>query len=597
MYRIKYYDEDIYIPGSKTFIALEPALDREENKAGSLTFSLLCDHPLYKRITKLKLGVVVLDDEKVIFRGRVIDSNQNFDNELEMTAEGKLAVLNDSHCRPYEFSGTPEELFEWFIDNHNSQVSDEQKLIKGSVTVTDPNNYITRSWDRGDKTWKLMNSRLLDTLGGYFVIRYEADGDYIDWLDSFEEYSSQTVEFGSNLLDLSQFIDATGTCTACVPYGAEIMNVSYVAVDTEAASWQIGKFYIFADDETYSLIQTEETFNAAVSAGTTIYEVSSMEGTGKRLTVETVNDGKDYIINEAAAAEYGIIYADAELVTWDDVTRPENLLEKATNWLNNKGVMFKKTVESTFLDLSKLGVDVDKIEMYHNVILKSAPHNIESSYLVRKMYLKLDAPEETEVSLGDSEYTLTDRTADSDKQTNDIAQKVDKIESDYTTNDKMHSAIAEELITATSQILQAAEEITIGILAGYTSVSDLETYKQEIENLFAVNKDGFNFEFEQMEEKLGELGNTVNTQSQYIRLIEGAIHIGHSDSPVTAVFDNDALEFRYNGSMVARFTNEVLEVRNISAENQVAFFDQWAIRKGAYVSGKGYNLNDVWIGG
>ena len=81
------------------------------------------------------------------------------------------------------------------------------------------------------------------------------------------------------------------------------------------------------------------------------------------------------------------------------------------------------------------------------------------------------------------------------------------------------------------------------------------------------------------------------------RLVEGEIHIGKSDSLVTTIYTNDALEFRYNGQMVARFTNDLLEVRNISVDNQVAYFDQWAIRKGAYVDGVGYNLNDVWIGG
>lgn len=158
-------------------------------------------------------------------------------------------------------------------------------------------------------------------------------------------------------------------------------------------------------------------------------------------------------------------------------------------------------------------------------------------------------------------------------------------------------AVSEEIIEVTSQILQTSEEITLGILAGYTTASDLEAYKKEIENLFKTNEEGFSFEFSQLKAKLTELGNEIIEQEQYIRLIEGEIHIGKSDSPITSAYTNDALEFRYNGQMVARFTNEMLEVRNISVENQVSFFDQWAIRKGAYIDGVGYNLNDVWIGG
>lgn len=176
---------------------------------------------------------------------------------------------------------------------------------------------------------------------------------------------------------------------------------------------------------------------------------------------------------------------------------------------------------------------------------------------------------------------------------NDVATKEDV---DSKINDEATS-IREEIIEQSSYLLETAEEITMGILAGYTTVSDLETYKKQIENLFSASEEGFSFEFKQLSEKLTDLGNEISNQQQYIRLINGEIHIGDSNSPVTSVYTNDALEFRYNGNMVARFTNDVLEVRNIAADNQVAFFDQWAIRKGAYVTGKGYNLNDIWIGG
>ena len=134
-------------------------------------------------------------------------------------------------------------------------------------------------------------------------------------------------------------------------------------------------------------------------------------------------------------------------------------------------------------------------------------------------------------------------------------------------------------------------------LALEAKAEDLDTYKTEIENLFKTAEEGFSFEFSQFSEKLTALGTEVSDQKQYIRLIEGKIYIGNSESPITTVYTENGLEIRFNGQMVARYTNEVLEVRNVSVDNQVAFFDQWAIRQGAYVEGVGYNLNDVWIGG
>lgn len=713
MYRIKYYDKDIYIPGDDSFSVLDPILNRKENKAGSLEFSMLPEHPYYGQLEKLKLGVTVLEDEKVIFKGRIRSSEGDFDNENELKAEGKLAVLNDSQCRPFKFTGTPEELFEYFLDNHNSQVSDEQKLKKGNVTVTDPNNYITRSWKETAKTWPLMNSRLLDTLGGFFVVRYEEDGDYLDWLKEFDKHSSQKVEFAENLLDVYIFIDAAETYTACIPYGAKIVVNNYEEVEIETATWEEDKYYLLTND-IYSLIATEDEFNSAAAAGDHIYEITSSETTDERVTIESVNDGKDYIINEEMAAKYGVIYAPTELVTWDDVSRPENLLEKSSNWLNNKGVSLKETVEATALDLSKLGFDIGKIDIFHNVQVSSAPHSLEASYLVSKMQTLLDAPEETRIRLGSSKQTFTDRNIRDKKRTDNVIQRVEKIEADYVVNEqlgdysdgedgksayeiwleagntgtvddyleslkgetgtsvessaryyllqsenleapaapteyppsegwtdtepefneenigdlytvdctvfsdgtwaytdvslstsyeaakaayKRAEAVTQELIEISSKILQTSEEVTLGILAGYTKTSDLEAYKKQVENLLKVNEEGVSMEFEQMAAKLNELGGEITTQKQYIRFIEGSIYIGHSDSPYSSVYTNDTLEFRYNDQMVARFTNEVLEVRNISAENQVAWFQQWAIRKGAYIEGVGHNLNDTWTGG
>lgn len=599
MYRIKYYDKDIYIPGDDSFSVLDPILNREENKAGSLEFSMLPEHPYYGQLEKLKLGVAVLEDEKVIFKGRIRSSEGDFDNENELKAEGKLAVLNDSQCRPFEFTGTPEELFEYFLDNHNSQVSDEQKLKKGNVTVTDPNNYITRSWKETAKTWPLMNSRLLDTLGGFFVVRYEEDGDYLDWLKGFDKYSSQKVEFAENLLDISIFIDATETYTACIPYGAKIVVNHYEKVEIETATWEEDKYYLLAND-IYSLIATEDEFNSAVAAGDHIYEITSSETTDERVTIESVNDGKDYIINEEMAAKYGVIYAPTELVTWDDVSRPENLLEKSSNWLNNKGVSLKETVEATALDLSKLGFDIEKIDIFHNVQVSSAPHSLEASYLVSKMQTLLDAPEETRIRLGSSKQTFTDRNIADKKKVEDTAERLGKIEADYVNNEKMSSTIAKELLETSSQILQTSEQIVMGILAGYTTVDALETYKKQIENTLTVSEQGFNYEFKRLEEILTELGKVVTTQNSYIRLKNGEILIGQTGenaSPVMTVYTNNGMEIRFNNITVARYANGVMEVTNIFAGNQVAYWHQWATRKGAYIEGKGYNLNFMWIGG
>lgn len=164
-------------------------------------------------------------------------------------------------------------------------------------------------------------------------------------------------------------------------------------------------------------------------------------------------------------------------------------------------------------------------------------------------------------------------------------QKIEAVVSDVENN-------TDEIQSVASRISQEAEEITLSIVKDYATISELEEQKNNLENLLKVNQDGFNFEFNRLSEKLTEVGKEVQTQKEWIRLLNGEIHIGKSDNPITSVYTNNALEFRYNGQTVAKFTNDYLEVRNIKVENQVQFSSLWAIRPG-----QDNNLNDVWLGG
>ena len=618
MYTFEFYNDALHIPGDDDRFLIKPVINTGANQSWTVKAQIRNTHPNFAKLSQLKFGFKVKKNGEMFLKGRILEFKRDFNNTYSLYVEDKLAALNDSQCRPKEFAGSPEELFDWFLDNHNSQVSDEQKLLKGNVTVADPNDYISRSWEKADNTWNLMNSRLLDTLGGYLVIRYEEDGDYLDWLEGFSDFSTQSIEFGKNLTDFEQLIDAEETYTACIPYGAEIINYEYGEIDTESTTWEADKYYTLSG-ETYILIKSESAFNTAVSSGTAIYEITSSEGSGQLLTIESVNDGKDYLINENRAGIFGTIYAPADLTTWEDVGRPENLLEKASDWLNNEGIMLKETIELSAVDLAMTGADINAFEMYKNVAIKSEPHEIDISRLITHLTIAADLSEVTKVVLGSSRLTLSSQNVEAKKQNAAVLAKI------KTTYNKALTVTEETIAEASSQILRTAEEITLGILAGYTTTSDLETYKKEMENLLDVNKEGFSFEFSQLSERLTEVGNEVSSQKEYIRLVTGCpncknpidplkditcphcgdeitdviamIVIGKSDNPITTVYTNDALEFRYNGRMVARFTNEVLEVRNISVENQIAFFDRWAIRKGAYIDGVGYNLNDMWIGG
>ena len=63
---------------------------------------------------------------------------------------------------------------------------------------------------------------------------------------------------------------------------------------------------------------------------------------------------KDYLVNETALALYGWIVAPVEETTWDDVTLPTNLKNKAQDYLDNKAVMLKSTLQLNAIDLNTI---------------------------------------------------------------------------------------------------------------------------------------------------------------------------------------------------------------------------------------------------
>ena len=109
--------------------------------------------------------IQVKKDGSTLFRGRVITDKTGWYNQRDITCEGELAFLLDSRVRPFAFTGGPAELFAELISQHNAVMENEpEKQFKvGTVTVTDPNDYINRSNTTYETTWDVLNTRLLDT--------------------------------------------------------------------------------------------------------------------------------------------------------------------------------------------------------------------------------------------------------------------------------------------------------------------------------------------------------------------------------------------------------------------------------------------------
>lgn len=393
---------DLRVDGLKLF---EPKLSHEINKAGSFIFTVYPSHPYISMIGKKLKPIITIEDESgTIWRGRVLNTEDGFYNQEQCTCEGELAFFNDSIVRTYDYSGGLAGYFELLINQHNDQVDEEKQFKVGNVTVTDPNDYVHFSSNQFPKTLSEIKEKLIDKYGGYLWFRHESDGVYIDYLEDSDLLCNQSVELGKNLIDLTKVVKGQDVATVIIPRGAII------------------------DEET-----------------------------GERVSIESVNDGKDYVVNEEAAELFGKIQ---RVVEFDDVTQPENLLSKAQEYAADYGNLIA-SMTFTAADLHKAGSSINNFRLFRYVPVHSDVHEIDEKYLIKKIDIDLNDPTYGKLSSGKTVKTLIDKQLDNNGKYGQIVERVEKVESNAKINEGAVAEvrdIANEANTKSDEANQKADD-------------------------------------------------------------------------------------------------------------------------------------------
>ena len=91
----------------------------------------------------------------------------------------------------------------------------------------------------------------------------------------------------------------------------------------------------------------------------------------------------------------------AKTVSWDDVSDPEALLEKAKEYLAD--LQFDNLeLELSALDLHYLDVNTEAVKLLDEIRVISRPHGLDRMFPVTKLEIPLDRPENTLFKMGDS---------------------------------------------------------------------------------------------------------------------------------------------------------------------------------------------------
>lgn len=505
MYSVSCDGQPLYVPMlSEEYYLQSPILTQRVNLPDELTFTLDPSHPMYGRLLRLASRVRVYRDQTLISILRPLDNTLSMIRQEKWVCEGVLAWLKDGIIRPFEFSGSPAELFEKFVTEYNAQVAPSQQIALGTCTVTGDD--VVRSSEAYISAYDAIRSRCVDSLGGYLYVTYPSGVPTINWLSSAPDTSTQSIEFGENLTAFSRAVYGGETYTACVPLGA----------------------------------QDEET--------------------GKRLTIESVNEGKDYIVNQALANSYGVIYAPASETTYDDITVAATLKEKATEWLTNVGASVREKINLGAIDLHNADANVESFQFLDNILVKSTPHRLSASYVLTEIRIPLNMPSATQITLGGERISLISELSQAQAS---AAGRIETIYSDYVTSSEA-ATIATQQIESSTYIVQTCESIIMTALDAYTTTGDLEEMLTTIRTEITQLANSVTIQITETNQTITENQGVVTSNFEeiysFFKFLQSGLVIGKSDAEIKLKLSNDVLYF---------FTGDETSV---TTENAIAYF-------------------------
>ena len=354
-------------PLEDSLIVLSPRLTLELGKAGSFEFSMPPTNAYYGEMRKLKTMITVNLDDTELFRGRVLSHDRRFNNVKKIYAEGELAYLVDSVQKTERYVGTTHDLFRKAIAAHNAQTDPEKRFTVGNITIENRDIIITGTSEEFEDletgafdykqiainatsndwptTYDYIQSNIIEYCGGYLMTRRENGVTYIDLVSETGNSSIQDIQFGTNVLDITEEATAEEVFTVLIPIGDE------------------------------------------------------------NLTIESVNNGSRELVDEAAKAEYGRI---VKTRVFENVTDPNTLLENGRRFLaNHENVPVTFTVNA--VDMHLIDKDISEIRLGDSVLVYSQPHGISMRLVCTRIEYDLENPANNTYTFGNPKQTLTQR--------------------------------------------------------------------------------------------------------------------------------------------------------------------------------------------
>lgn len=523
------------------FTLISPKADVEVNKSGEFNFQILNNHPYYDKIQNKKSYIEIYENGKWLWGGRPIKVNTSLKLAKTVSCEGELSFLHDSNQRLAEYHNiTVRDYFTEIINKHNAMVGEDKQFTVGNVTVEDTNDSLYR-YSNYEDTFDTIQEKLIDKLGGYLLIRHENGVRYIDYLKEYPFITNQMIQIGSNIIDLSLEDNSSDTISALIPLGKKMSEING--------------------------------------------ETSAQENdTEERLTIESVNDGLDYIVNEDAVSRLGLVFG---VQTWDDVTIPSNLLKKGYEELTDR-IYSNLTISLNIFDRSFIESNIDSFKLGATVVCDSPKHGLyQKQMMISSMSISLVDISQNTITIGSDTKSITSNIKES---TNSFDTRVETITNNILKGEEL-TVIYPKIQEVSSKIDQTAEQITSEVSKKYMLLTEKDAIYQYVQTMVSQSATEITMSFRN---DLTEVENQVVVNKQeidkYIRFSANGIELGDMLSPFKAQISNVKISFLQNNQEIAYISNNTLYItkamflEKISIGNSQSGQYDWIIRTNGNMS-------------
>ncbi|HHW4960015.1 TPA: phage tail spike protein [Streptococcus suis] len=284
----------------------------EINKIAQFDFQFLPNNAGYKALIKplqTMVQVVNMRTGREVFFGRIAPITNDMAESGVFTftynAKSELDFLNDSKQRQQIYRGKKSDFVKQVLQFHNDNLESYKEFLPGDLSyLIATGDYMEADVDPTKSTFATLTDLILNEYGLEIQIRKENGKRYLDFKRQIGIDSDTEIKLSVNLLSLKQHINPEGIVSRLLVYGK----------------------------------QNSET--------------------NQRVSIASINNGKDYIDRPDLIAEYGI---KMETVTFDDIEDPMALKHAGESQLaTQKAVSYQYSVSA--VNLSHINPNFDEFE-------------------------------------------------------------------------------------------------------------------------------------------------------------------------------------------------------------------------------------------